>query len=583
MFFKIILLILLIFSSLHSNVIYINERSSRVSVLEHSLFYIDKNSTLSFENIKNKNFKPSTTDYIRLGYSPVTAWTKFSIKNDSDKTITRYLTNSNPMLDTIELYTKTENGYKKELQGILYSNIYKKGNILHPSFKIEFKAGELKEFYYKTQTLSCAHYFKLHINTFHTLYKQEFTYQLILSLFFGAMLALIIYNAFIYFFTRELSYLFYVLYIFFITLNHASYTLMLDYLLLLTPIAVSVDAFMAVYYLAFASIFSILFIKIFLELKKHKIINTIINTIVFLNIALLLLSSTQNYLIEYLVHIVLFEFIFIFYLSLYALYKKSPQAKYIIFGWSVNIVGSVALIFNQYGIANPIDYFPYFYEFCVFIEAIVFSVALASKLNLTRELEKSVKTNKMLTKELHHRVKNNMQFIILMYRLKLNNLTNERIEQKLKEVEGAVQAMSKTHEILFNQEDLENIDTKEYFINLVEELQKSFNYKDIEISLHVETALDIQRSMYCGIILNELITNSFKYAFKNEKGSIYISLTRKDNKCLLCIEDNGVGFDYEQKQHSSFGLSFVKAIATDELKGTFFIKSEEKTKIEILF
>ncbi len=583
MLLKNILFVLLIFSSLHSTTIHINEESLHVSVLENSAMYIDENSTFTFEDIQKKSFKPLKTDYIRLGYSSITLWTKFSIKNNSNKKITRYLTNSNPMLDTIELYTKTKNGYKKETQGILHLNLYRRNNILHSSFKVEFKKNELKEFYYKTHTISCAHYFKLHVNDLNTIYKQEFTYQLILSLFFGAMLALIIYNAFIYFFTRELSYLFYVFYIFFITLNHASYTLMLDYLLLSTPVAVAVDAFMTVYYLAFASIFSILFIKIFLELKQYKIHNIIINTIIFLNLALLLASSTKNYLIEYFVHIILFEFIFVLYLSIYAFYKKNPQAKYIIIGWTVNTIGAVMLIFNQYGIPNLIDYFPYFYEMSVFIEAILFSVALASKLNGTKKLEESVKTNKILTKELHHRIKNNMQFIILMYRLKLDSLSDEKIEQKLKETEGAVQAMSKTHEILYNQENLENIDTKEYFTNLLEELQKSFNYKNIKISLHVEATLDIQHSIYCGIILNELITNSYKYAFKNSEGTIHITLIKKDKKHLFIIEDDGVGFDYKQKQYDSFGLSFVKTIATDELKGTFSIDSYGKTKIDILF
>jgi two-component sensor histidine kinase len=583
MFLKNILFTLLIFSSLYSSTIQIDEKSLHVSVLENSLMYIDKNSTLTFKDIQKKRFTPTDTDYIRFGYSPITLWTKFSIKNNSDEKIARYLTVSNPMLDTIELYTKTKDGYKKEMQGMLHLNLYQRNNILHPSFKVVFKAVEIKEFYYKTHTISCAHYFKLHINDLNTLYKNEFSYQLILALFFGAMLALIIYNTFIYFFTREASYLYYVLYIFFITLNHASYSIMINYILISNTTVIAMEAFMAIYYLIFASTFALLFIKRFLEIKQHKMHTLIINTMLFLNMSFLLLSLIMYNFIEYFVYIVLLEILFIFYVTIYSFYKKNSQAKYIIIGWTVNTIGAVMLIFNQYGIPNIIDYFPYFYELSVFIEAILFSVALSSKLNRTKELEKSIKINKILTKELHHRVKNNMQFIILMYRLKLDNLSDEKIEQKLKETEGAVQAMSKTHEILYNQENLETINTKEYFTSLLEELQKSFDCKDIKISLHVETTLDIQYSIYCGIILNELITNSFKYAFKNNKGNIHITLIQKGKKHFFSIEDNGVGFDYEQKQHDSFGLSFIKTIAVDELKGTFTIDSIGKTKIEILF
>ena len=100
---------------------------------------------------------------------------------------------------------------------------------------------------------------------------------------------------------------------------------------------------------------------------------------------------------------------------------------------------------------------------------------------------------------------------------------------------------------MYNQNDLENIDTQGYFTNLIDELEKSFNTKKIKIYLEVKDTLDVQNSIHCGIILNELITNSFKYAFKDGEGVISIKLIKKDKKHIFTVEDNGVGFDYEPK------------------------------------
>jgi len=583
MLIKTILLLFFILSSLYSSVIRVNEKSINVSVLENSSMFIDESSTLDFQEVQKKQFKPFLVDYVRLGYTPSALWTKFSIKNDSKKEMIRYLNISNPMLDSIKLYTNTQKGYKKEVQGILHLNQYERNNILHPSFKVELKAYELKEFYYRTYSISSAHYFKLHVKDKNTLYKDEFSYQLVLSLFFGAMFALILYNIFIYFFTLELSYLYYVLYMMFATLYYASYSIMLDYILPQNFTTDKADILMDFYPLAFANIFALLFVKEFLNIKQHKRYNIIANIVLLLNIIHILIYINESYMVEYSVYTLLLTFIFILYMSAYAFYKKNPQAKYILIGWNLNFFGVLMILFQQYGLPNIIDYFPNFCELTIFMEAILFSVALSSKINTTKALEKSVKTNKVLTRELHHRVKNNMQFIILMYRLKLESLNDKEIEQKLKESEGAVQAISKTHEILYNQSDLESIDTKGYFTSLIDELEKSFNTKNVKIHLDVKDTLNVQNSIHCGIILNELITNSFKYAFKDASGVIRIKLIKKGNNHIFTVEDNGKGFDYEQKQHDSFGLSFVETIVVDELNGTILFDSSDGTKVNILF
>lgn len=577
---KLLLFFTLIFSYSYAQV-EINTKDKKISILESSEIFIDETSSLTFEKIQQKEFIKSNTNYIRLGYTSDTLWVKFSIKNNSNENLKRYITLSNPMLDTIELYTKQDdNRFKKETQGVLHLDLYERNNILHPSFKVNFNANETKEFYYKTHSLSCANYFKLFIKDEKTLYKDAFSYQLIEALLFGAMIAFIVYNIFIFIFTKELAYLYYVLFITFITINHASYSIMLGYISSDSNF-VTIEAYLALYYLSFAVIFALLFVGSILNIKQFKILNFINKFLILITLVLIIASTRENYLLELSTYFLLFTMFYLLFVTAYAYYKKVSQAKYILLGWLICTLGLFSLALKQFGIPNPIDYFPYLYELSAFLEAVLFSIALASKLNKTKELENSLKTNKILLKELHHRVKNNMQFIIIMYRLKLANFSTPQIEQKIDEIEDIIQAMSKTHEILYNQENLEQIDTKEYFENLIEKIKKSYQNKKVKISTNIEVNIDIQNSIYLGIILNELLINSFKYAFSKNNAEINISLEKENSKTKLIYKDNGVGFDYEDKKDESFGLTFIEAIVKDELKGDLKFENEKGMKVTI--
>lgn len=582
MILRFFIIVFTFFSFLNAKTIEINDFNPKISILEYASTYIDKTSKLEFNEVKKKKFKKLNNNNIQLGYTEDNLWVKFSIKNSSNKKLERYITITNPMLDTIELYTKNENeNFRKETQGILHLDKYDRGNIFHSSFKIAFKKNETKKFYYKTHSISSAIYFELFVKDSRKLYEDEFSYQLVESLFFGAMIALVLYNLFIFYFTKDKAYLFYVFFLFFTILNHASYSVMIDYII--GEKYSHIDAFFAVYYLSFAAIFALLFIYEILNIKQYKVLKTIVFTFLFLIISTMIVSTQNNYLIEVTTIISFICMILVLYLAIFSLTKKHPLAKYVFIAWSINTLGLFSLAFKQYGIPNFIDYFPYFFELTSFTEAIIFSVALASKINKTKELEQSVAKNKILTRELHHRVKNNMQFIILMYRLKLANLTTNEIDEKLKETEGSIQAMSQTHEILYNQENLETIDTKLYFENLIDELKRSFDTKNIKIKLEIFATLDTQKAIYCGIILNELITNSFKYAFSKNTGQISISLKKEKNRNIFILKDNGIGFNYKEKKDESFGLSFIEEMVKNELKGNIFFKNQEGTKVLISF
>jgi two-component sensor histidine kinase len=142
--------------------------------------------------------------------------------------------------------------------------------------------------------------------------------------------------------------------------------------------------------------------------------------------------------------------------------------------------------------------------------------------------------------------------------------------------------MSKIHEILHTKK-LERISTEEHFEKLISKIRTSYIDLDVKIKLNINTNLQGEQTNYLGIILNELITNSFKYAFKEKKGEINISLIKENNKNLVRIYDNGIGFDYNWQNVNSFGLLFVEAMVKDELAGKIDFINDNGTKIDIVF
>ncbi|GGD36121.1 hypothetical protein GCM10012288_07620 [Malaciobacter pacificus] len=580
---KIKLFIFFIFcvNFLFANVIEISKLKN-TNILNQIEIYIDKNSKKDFKEIINSPtlFTKYDKEHISLGYTKDTVWLKFKIFNDLSNTVEKKLEIDNTMLDEVILYEKIDKDHFIEYKnGVFYRKEF--NSLMRYNFDINLKPNEIKEYFLKIKSETSSSYFYLNLYEEKEFLKKDINYQLILTLFFGAMLALIIYNLIIFYFTKEMVYFYYVGNIFFLTISHISFTSMNLHFL---PVAFEhIDAYLTIYYIIFNCIFVLLFTKEFLELKKYRYINILISTFISINLILIPFSFISNeYILDLVTYFSLIILITVFFSSIIiAIKEKSENAKYFTIAWGIYIFGYVMLGFKQMNLWSLIDYFPYTFELCCFIEGMMFSIILAKKLNKTKELEISLNNNKVLLKELHHRIKNNMQFIMIMYKMKLEKFTNEQIDKKLDEVEMIIQAICKTHEILYTQENLYKIDTKIYFKELIEKIKESYETKNIKISSIIEVSLDLEKSIYLGIIINELVINSLKYAFSNNKGEINIILKKDGNKTIFIYKDNGKGFDYNQKKEESFGLTFIESIIQNELKGSIKVESQDKLKVTI--
>lgn len=212
---------------------------------------------------------------------------------------------------------------------------------------------------------------------------------------------------------------------------------------------------------------------------------------------------------------------------------------------------------------------------------------------MEEKLEESLHQKELLLKEIHHRVKNNLQIISSLLNLQLHTITDPIIHSKFSESITRIKSMGILHDLLYRSKNFSSIPVSKFFPALVESLKDSYVVKkDIKIDLDVHISkdkLNIDKAIPCGLILNEIISNALKYAFqKQKKGIIKISFTdlhkNKKHKFLLTVADNGAGFTLPNniKDAPTLGLQLIHSLV-EQLDGDIKIESMKGTKFSIAF
>lgn len=205
------------------------------------------------------------------------------------------------------------------------------------------------------------------------------------------------------------------------------------------------------------------------------------------------------------------------------------------------------------------------------------------------ERERSLREKEALLREIHHRVKNNMQVISSMMSLQLDQTDDENIRALLEESRSRVRSMALIHEKLYLSGDLSRVNFGEYLDGLAKHLFQT--YSDMAGHISLETRIEdiefeIETAIPCGLITNELISNSLKHAFPgNRNGSILVAMAKNsDGSYTLTVSDDGIGFPEGLKpsEAKSFGLQLVQ-ILTEQLDGTLSIEGTEGTTVSLTF
>jgi two-component sensor histidine kinase/multisubunit Na+/H+ antiporter MnhB subunit len=556
-------------------------------------YYEDKNNNLQVKDIKNKEFITFENNFIHNGYSESTFWLKVEVKNTTNTNIQQTFVLSNFALDEIIFYAKNHI--------YLAGNENKENDNFLQNFYFDFPLNNLKKstniYFIKIKSKNPISINYKIVDTFNN-YNSTIIHIVLSALFFAFLLAIIIYNVFLYFILKDKIYVYYLFF-------------QISFFLLLIAINgfgyhfiwrnnVDINVFILRYVDDLFLVFSLLFHYKFLNLKRYKNLSKVI----FFFIFLLFIGIFIRYFISPVFsRIVLIAVIILLVYIVYHAYKNEAQIeKYYLFAWTLILFSGLIVLARNFAFLPSNLFTDWSLYIASMIEAILFSSSLVSKINTnelkykkilkyevtkqTASLNEALVQKELLLSEIHHRVKNNLQIVssfISLANIK-NNTTNNQ-EEIFISLQNRISSISLLHEYLYKNHDLSKINIDEYIHSLVEQVLQVYSADNIICKYEIQNIkLDFDQIIILGVIINEIVTNSIKHAFKNTKNpTIKIKVLKIDNKHIFEISDNGCGFS-NSILNKSMGLRLINRLISKQLNAKLKFQSDlDKTTFLIEF
>ena len=205
-----------------------------------------------------------------------------------------------------------------------------------------------------------------------------------------------------------------------------------------------------------------------------------------------------------------------------------------------------------------------------------------------KQIQQSLAEKVVLLKEIHHRVKNNLQIISSLLNLQMKGVQDKTVLQMIQESQHRIRTIALIHEMLYQSPDLAQVDFSSYVRQLVNYLMSSYSRlaQNIQIDLQIDSVyLPVDRAIPCGLILNELLSNAIKHAFRDKpSGQIQLHFHRQNGWCRLIMQDNGVGLNRDSRNGDSSGLGMhLVETLTEQLRGKLHIEIQNGTRIDLKF
>jgi len=583
--------------------------SEKISILEQSDVLFE-NKILSLEEIHhNKNFKPQSQPYINRGVSDKSVWIQFKLKNSERAFQHRVLVFSSPLLESIKLYRGDTT--QPELRGLSFNQ--PRHRTIAYYYDISLPPQSEMIYYVKVYSHYTPLSFSVTLEDKNLFLKEDAIKQFKNILLLGILVALMLHALGLTFYEKDKSYFYYALYLFFMIYQQVTYVGLTQ--IYFPYNFIYLDMEWAVFKVSLLIFTSALFAMHFLKTKNIPWLHHIYKWFLFFILVEMLMAGLSLFYNLQVIIVIGALFILFNLMAGIITYKKGhKEARLFIVGFGIVFVSYFLMIIDALGLVFVIQYVPNLLMWSSSIEALLFSLAFSDRYtflveekektdrellesfqnrekiiikevkNKTAQLNQALKTKELLLKEVHHRIKNNLQIILSMVRLQNDKSSDKATIEKFVILENRINAIAKTYNLLLPEDDLNAIDMDEYVESLLQDIQASMDevHHEIEIETDIDAMIPLRESVYIGIIINELVTNAYKHAFEGDKGRIAISMHKEKEEYVLMFGDNGKGF-MDNKESQSLGLKLIHALVYEQLKGDIEMKTHGLTEYIIRF
>lgn len=570
-------------------------------------YFEDKIGDKELNDIYSETFIKSTPSQLIFGVTKSTFWIKIEIE-DFDNT-NKILSIDRPLVDTLTFfYLNKDSTWVEQTLGITHSA--SKNAIWSPVPAIEISPQEhLNNIIYVKAKSTYALLLPVKIEDTQRFFLNRQQYDFFSALLLGALFVMMFYNLFLWISVREKAYLIYFFAIFSTLIIQSAVQ---GYALLIFPRNLIFPYYFVSIGIGINVILSVWFCMTLLDkinLSKWMLIGCYI--IMGLGGAIILLELMSFYHLAKVFVVISTSLGSILLLSIGTIlwFRKVSTAKFFTLAWAIYLVGIIVYGLRTEGILEHNFFTSNFAHIGKFVEVLLLSFAVGFKYNLvknesetlqqklnseledlvikrTESLKKALEDKDVLIKEVHHRVKNNLQIVSSILSMQSRKLVDKQAREAVNEGKSRIKTMSLIHEKLYKSDELSRVNMKEYMKELNSYIFSSYKPENIEYEVKCENIiLDIETSIPIGLIMNEAISNSLKYAFYDKKEEQIISeLTNNQNEFILTIKDNGRGMpeNFEVKNSTGTGMRLIRTL-TDQLDGTLSITNKSGTEINITF
>jgi two-component sensor histidine kinase len=557
-------------------------------------YFYDHNKSHTIESVQKVEFNASTSNMFTFGFITGNSWFKLTIENQSEDEALIFALKE-PYFQRIHFYSFEEGRWHKQKAGLNYYKHDLKQQHLTPIFRFTIKSNTTQTIYIqlapdaKTAGATFGRFVLATQESFNR--HSRINEYLFYSFFFGTIAIIVVFNLLIYIKFRDRLYLYYALYVMFLSIYIAIYSGVLHTLNIATLWHRELSLSMPLFFI-FLLLFSNRFLKLNIYLPRVSKL--------FDGTALLYTISLPYMLYNYGGWIEIFGISTVLigplgvFCAIYVVYRGHKEAKFYLVGLLFYIAALSVLPLMTKGIIAHTPFTHYAYTVFSYIEIIFFSFVLVNrfyatqneKIQLqatlleiqknnektleakvekrTQEVEALLKQKEILLKEVYHRVKNNLHMVSSLLWMEYEKQKNEAQKTTLLELMNRVKSMALIHQYLLGMDDYSQIKAHDYLKHIVQEIKKSYtNNHAFSIDCRIDDfILSPDEALSLGIIINELLTNSLKHYDKGEMCHLQVHCIKQSQDIALMVSDNGEGFDYDRARYSGFGLQLIEEFAT---------------------